>query len=206
MNEWPSPTASNHNDKQDKSLWLPKAYQDGSRPAYCAGDGRGLIAGRDLLAWIMGRRMRKKKTYEDHQRDGEIAINIAALALSKQAIKEEIKAKGERLTLVKPAGINARAKVYLEQHPGLWRLAWERAWHSGQIDESVGVILREIYRRRSVPELYVTPSWPEPLPERGVRRKKKKEPPKEEPPKGVVMLSLAIAGMSFVGLAYWLMS
>jgi hypothetical protein len=146
----------------------------------------------------------RKKTHEDHYRDGEIAINIAALALAKNAIKEEIKARGERLALVKPAEINAKAKAYLETHPGLWRLAWERAWHSGQIDESVGVILREIYRRRSVPELYVTPSWPEPLPERGVRRKKKKEPPKEEPPKGIAMYSLAIAGMSVVGLAYWL--
>ena len=69
----------------------------------------------------------RKKTYEDHYRDGEVAINIAAQALSKQAIKEEIKARGERLALVKPAEINAKAKVYLETHPGLWRLAWERA-------------------------------------------------------------------------------
>jgi hypothetical protein len=149
----------------------------------------------------------RKKTYEDHYRDGEVAINIAAQALSKQAIKEEIKARGERLALVKPAEINAKAKAYLETHPGLWRLAWERAWHSGQIDESVGVILREIYRRRSVPELYVTPSWPEPLPERNAKPKKKikKEPPKEEPPKGIAVYSLAIVGMSVVGLAYWLM-
>jgi hypothetical protein len=148
----------------------------------------------------------RKKTREDHYRDGEIAINIAAQALSKQAIKEEIKARGERLTLVKPAEINARAKVYLEEHPGLWRLAWERAWLSGQIDESVGVILREISRRRSVPELYITPSWPEPLPERKakLKKKRKEEPPKEEPPKGVAMYSLAIVGMSVVGLAWWL--
>jgi hypothetical protein len=147
----------------------------------------------------------RKKTYEEHYRDGEIAINIAAQALSKQAIKEEIRAKGERLTLVKPAEINARAKVYLEAHPGLWQLAWERAWHSGQIDESVGLILREICRRRSVPELYITPNWPEPLPERGVRRKKK-EPPKVEPkPNGVVM-RLAVVCLGVVGLAYWFMS
>jgi hypothetical protein len=85
----------------------------------------------------------RKKTYEDHQRDGEVAINIAALALARNAIKEEIRARGERLTLVKPAEIAEKPKVYLEEHPGLWRLAWERAWHSGQIDESVGVILRE---------------------------------------------------------------
>jgi hypothetical protein len=66
--------------------------------------------------------MRKSK---DPLSDGNAAINIAAQALSKQAIKEEIKARGERLTLVKPAEINARAKVYLEEHPGLWFSAWE---------------------------------------------------------------------------------
>jgi hypothetical protein len=145
----------------------------------------------------------RKKTREDHYRDGEVAINIAALALAKLAIKEEIKAKGERLALVKPAEIAARAKVYLEEHPRLWFAAWERAWHSGQIDESVGLILREICRRRSVPELYITPSWPEPLPERGVKPKKK-PPKKPEEPNGVLMLSLAMVGMSVVGLAYWL--
>jgi hypothetical protein len=145
----------------------------------------------------------RKKTYEEHYRDGEIAINIAALALAENAIKE---ARGERLTLVNPAEITQKAKVYLEAHPGLWRPAWERAWNAGQIDESVGVILREIYRRRSVPELYVTPSWPEPLPERNAKRKKKikEEPPKEEPPSGVGLYSLAIIGMSVVGLACWL--
>jgi hypothetical protein len=148
----------------------------------------------------------RKRSYEDHYRDGEVAINIAAQALSKQAIKDEIKAKGERLALVKPAEINASAKVYLEAHPALWYAAWERAWHSGQIDESVGIILREICRRRSVPDLYITPNWPEPLPERGVRRKKKTEPPKEEPPNGVVMrYSLAMVCVGVVGLAYWLM-
>src|SRR6516162_925673 len=98
----------------------------------------------------------RKKTYEELYQNGEIAINIAALALAKNAIKEELRSQGLRSRLIKPDEI----KAYLETHPGLWFPAWERAWHSGQIDESVGVILREIYRRRSVPELYVTPSWP----------------------------------------------
>jgi hypothetical protein len=144
----------------------------------------------------------RKKSYEELYQAGEIAINIAAQALSKEAIKEEIKAKGERLTLVPPAEINARAKVYLEQHPGLWFSAWERAWHSGQIDESVGLILREICRRRSVPELWITPNWPEPLPERGAKRKTKPKPPKPEPKPNGVLMPLALVWVGVIGLAY----
>jgi hypothetical protein len=145
----------------------------------------------------------RKKTREDHQRDGEVAINIAALALAKNAIKEGLRSQGLRSRLIKPDEI----KAYLEAHPALWFAAWERAWHSGQIDESVGVILREIYRRLSVPELWITPNWPDPLPERGVRRKKK-EPPKPEPkPNGVAMpFSLVMVCVGVIGLAWWLVS
>jgi hypothetical protein len=109
----------------------------------------------------------RKKTHEDHYRDGEVAIHIARQALAKQAIKDQLRSQGLRQRFIKPDEITA----YLEHHPKLWFSAWERAWHSGRIDESVGVILREICRRRSVPDLYITPSWPEPLPERKAKRR-----------------------------------
>jgi hypothetical protein len=99
----------------------------------------------------------RKKTYEDHYRDGEIAITIAAQALSKQAIKEEIKAKGERLTLVKPAEINARAKVYLADHPELYLYAFNRASKMGQIDPSVQNALKEQCWKRQPEKIYPFP-------------------------------------------------
>ena len=62
------------------------------------------------------------------------AINYCARSIAKNAVKEQLRAEGVRVTLVRPAEIAERAKVYLEQHPELYTLALERARRMGFVD------------------------------------------------------------------------
>jgi hypothetical protein len=88
----------------------------------------------------------RKKTYEDHYRDGEVAIKIAARALAKRAVEDGLRAKGVRVTLVRPAEITEKAKVLLTNNPELWRAAYHRAERAGWIDPSVRGVLAERWR------------------------------------------------------------
>ena len=62
------------------------------------------------------------------------AINYCARSIAKNAVQEELRAAGVRVTLVRPAEITQRARVYLEQHPELYQQAFERAKQMGLIE------------------------------------------------------------------------
>jgi hypothetical protein len=70
---------------------------------------------------------------------------------ARRAVQEQLRAEGVRVSLVKPAEISARAQVYLEQHPELYREALERAQPMAEEDE-----LRKA-RRRKLKPILVTP-------------------------------------------------
>ena len=55
------------------------------------------------------------------------AIKVLARLAAKKAVEAELRAKGVRVTLVKPAEISAQAQVYLQSHPELYREALARA-------------------------------------------------------------------------------
>jgi hypothetical protein len=50
-------------------------------------------------------------------------------------VQEELRAQGVRVTLVKPAEISARAQLYLQSHPELYREALERAQRMGMYEK-----------------------------------------------------------------------
>ena len=62
------------------------------------------------------------------------AIHYCARSIARNAVQEELRAQGVRVTLVKPAEITQRARAYLEQHPELYEQALERAKRMGLID------------------------------------------------------------------------
>jgi NAD(P)-dependent dehydrogenase (short-subunit alcohol dehydrogenase family) len=62
------------------------------------------------------------------------AINYCARSIAKNSVKEELRAQGVRVTLVKPAEISERAQRYLADHPELYTLALERARRMGWVD------------------------------------------------------------------------
>ena len=55
------------------------------------------------------------------------AINYCARSIAKNAVKEQMRAQGRRMTLVPVREINEKAEQYLGQHPELYRQALERA-------------------------------------------------------------------------------
>jgi hypothetical protein len=55
------------------------------------------------------------------------AVCILARLAAKRAVEAELKAKGVRVALIRPAEIKDRASVYLDAHPELYREAHERA-------------------------------------------------------------------------------
>jgi hypothetical protein len=70
------------------------------------------------------------------------AVKVLARLAARKAVETELRAKGIRVTLVKPAEITAQAQVYLQSHPELYREALERAQRLGMYEKP---------RRRSVP-------------------------------------------------------
>src|SRR5215472_6561 len=79
------------------------------------------------------------------------AVHVLARLAARRAVQEQLRANGVRVSLVKPAEISARAQVYLEQHPEIWREALERAQRMAEEDE-----LRKA-RRRKLKPILVTP-------------------------------------------------
>jgi hypothetical protein len=66
---------------------------------------------------------------------GTHAVHVLARLAAKRAVQDELRSQGVRVTLVRPAEIIERAKLYLEQHPELYRQALERAKKMGMIAE-----------------------------------------------------------------------
>ena len=66
---------------------------------------------------------------------GNHAINVLARLAAKKAVQEQLRAQGVRATLVKPAEIAARAKVYLDANPNLYEEAIQRALRMGLIKQ-----------------------------------------------------------------------
>jgi short-subunit dehydrogenase len=56
-----------------------------------------------------------------------VAVKVLARLAAKKAVQAELKAQGVRVTLVRPAEINAQAAEYLANHPELYQQALERA-------------------------------------------------------------------------------
>jgi len=75
--------------------------------------------------------MRKAKSFSHI---GNHAINVLARLAAKNAVKEKIRADGERLTLVPPRVIAEQAQRYLSEHPELYQQALERAKRMGWIE------------------------------------------------------------------------
>jgi len=73
--------------------------------------------------------MRKQQLF--HSRNH--CINVLARLAAKNAVKEQMRDEGRRMTLVPIREINERAQVYLEQHPELYQQALERAKQLGWI-------------------------------------------------------------------------
>ena len=72
------------------------------------------------------------------------AINVLARLEAKKAVKEQLRARGIRLTYVPAREIVARTKAHLEAHPELYGQALQRAWEMGvrrSVNETDGPII-----------------------------------------------------------------
>jgi hypothetical protein len=63
-------------------------------------------------------------------------VHVAARAIAKRAVVEELKEAGVRVTLVFPAEINKRAMAYIATHPEIWAQALERARKIEEMEEA----------------------------------------------------------------------
>jgi hypothetical protein len=62
-------------------------------------------------------------------------VKALATLAARRAVTEQLRADGVRVSLVRPAEINARAQVYLQAHPELIDLARERAVRLGMFEK-----------------------------------------------------------------------
>jgi hypothetical protein len=63
------------------------------------------------------------------------AVHVLARMAARRAVQEQLRADGVRVSLVKPAEISAKAQVYLQSHPELYREALERAQRLGMYEK-----------------------------------------------------------------------
>ena len=63
------------------------------------------------------------------------AVHVLARLAARRAITEQLRSQGVRVSLVKPAEISAKAQVYLQSHPELYRAAVERAQRLGMYEK-----------------------------------------------------------------------
>ena len=63
------------------------------------------------------------------------AVKVLARLAAKKAVEAELRAKGIRVTLVKPAEITAQAQVYLQSHPELIDEAKARTLRLGMFEK-----------------------------------------------------------------------
>jgi hypothetical protein len=62
------------------------------------------------------------------------AINYCARSIAENAVKEQLRDQGVRVTLVPIREITEKANAYLADHPELYQEAWERAKQMGYVD------------------------------------------------------------------------
>ena len=70
-----------------------------------------------------------QSTHDTFQPISATAVHVLARLAAKKAVKDQLRADGVRVSLVKPAEIIAKAQVYLQQHPELFQQALEKAKH-----------------------------------------------------------------------------
>jgi hypothetical protein len=63
------------------------------------------------------------------------AVHVLARIAARKAVQEQLRAQGVRVSLVRPAEISAKAQVYLQSHPELYREALERAQRLGLFEK-----------------------------------------------------------------------
>ena len=75
-----------------------------------------------------------------------------ARSIAKNAVKEQLRAQGVRVTLVPIREIHEKAQRYLAEHPELYQQALERAKRMGYVEQpsQLMVTWAEKPRRRSV--------------------------------------------------------
>ena len=74
---------------------------------------------------------------------GAVAVNVLARLEAKKAVKEQLRAQGNR-RLVPYREIVALSKAHLEAHPELYKQALQRAWQIGvrrSVNETDGPII-----------------------------------------------------------------
>jgi hypothetical protein len=88
---------------------------------------------------------------------GAVAITVLARLAARNEVKEQLKAQGVRVTLVKPAEIAERAKAYLDANPHLYEEAYSRAWRMGLIPQAERIDQALFDDERRKPAL--APDW-----------------------------------------------
>ena len=68
------------------------------------------------------------------QHFGALAVNVLARQAAKNAVKEQLRASGNR-RLVPHREIVAMSKQHLATHPELYEQALQRAWQMGVIEQ-----------------------------------------------------------------------
>ena len=68
-----------------------------------------------------------QSTFDTFQPISASAVHVLARMAARRAVQEELRSQGVRVSLVKPAEISAKAQVYLQSHPELFKEALERA-------------------------------------------------------------------------------
>jgi hypothetical protein len=66
---------------------------------------------------------------------GTHAVHILARLTARNAVKEELKAQGVRVTLVPASEIAKKTRAFLDANPHLFEEALQRAWRMGLIDQ-----------------------------------------------------------------------
>ena len=89
--------------------------------------------------------MRKQQHSRNH------CINVLARIAAKDAVKEQLRDQGRRLTLVPIREINEKAIAYLADHPELYQEALERAQQLGYVQTLPIMTTPELSVSRSDP-------------------------------------------------------
>jgi hypothetical protein len=76
-----------------------------------------------------------QSTLDTFQPVSALAVHVLARLAARKAVQEELRSQGVRVSLVKPAEISAKAQVYLQAHPELYREALLRAQRLGMFEK-----------------------------------------------------------------------
>jgi hypothetical protein len=92
-----------------------------SEPAHDCSRAQALTPGREVEPMPRATNSLPQSTLDTFQPVSASAVHVLARMAARRAVTEELRAAGVRVTLVKPAEISAKAQVYLEQHPELFK-------------------------------------------------------------------------------------